>query len=141
MAEGEKKNLTVKSVSSSPAKWGQGDKAKEGWTAETEEIGTVQVVLDAGTPPPKVGDNLLATVYPPKEGSQYPPSAYPAKAGGGGGRRGASPEERRSIERQVAVKIAADKVGDVPEGKESAANWSKQLRWVTDQVHLAIKGE
>lgn len=121
--DGEKKNVTVTRVSEQPpSKFGTGDKKKEAWKVETKEAGVIQVVLPEGTPKPKVGDNLLLTIYPPKEGTSYPPSGYPVRAGGGGGGRGKSPEEIRSIAAQTALirateLAAANKIGvaDIPQ--------------------------
>lgn len=119
MAEGEKKNVTVTRVSEQPpSKFGTGDKKKEAWKVETKEAGVIQVVLPEGSPKPKVGDNLLLTIYPPKEGTSYPPSGYPVRQGGGGGPRGKSPEEIRSIAAQTALIRATElcAAGKIPTG-------------------------
>lgn len=132
MAEGEKKNVIVTEVAEESRKFTGSKGEREAWTVKTENAGTIQVVQEPGVPAPKVGENLLLTVYPAN--GNFPPAGYPVKPGGGGGRRPSSPEERQSIERQVAFKGAVDLV---VAGKAEL----KQIRALTDSGFAAIKGE
>lgn len=84
------------------------------------------------TPAPTVGQKFLGEVHPPnREG--FPPKIKKVQQNFGGGNRGSSPDERRSIERQVSAKIAAELVIG---GKGEL----KDFRLLTDRVHAAIQG-
>ena len=63
----------------------------------------------ATTAPPEVGQTLDATVEKDRfENLKLKKAQMPLPAGGGGGARKGSPEERASIESQVAAKIVCE---------------------------------
>ena len=96
--DGERKSMTISRVSEEkPGEFGE----KKSYKVDSD-IGVVQVVLPKTDSPPKVGDSLMGTLYPPKPGTSFPPSFYPSQ-GRGGGPRGKSPEEIRSIAAQTAL--------------------------------------
>jgi hypothetical protein len=130
MSEGQHKQVTVKQLSQRPP-GSFGD--KKSWTVKTSDDEVIQVVLPQDQIPPKAGDQLNGTLYPPKEGTSFPPSFYPRKGGkGGGGGYRKSPEEMASIEKQVALKCAVELV--------NAGNAiTSDIHSLTAQLYRAIK--
>lgn len=108
------------------------------WALDLESVGAVKLHKRVGNKPPGKGmvvnGNLkhgrLFLDKPSENGGER-------RSRGDGGPRH-NPDERRSIERQVSAKIAADLV---PFDAEKIKTWAEQFRWVTDQVHAAIQGE
>jgi hypothetical protein len=130
VSEGQHKQVTVKQLSQRPP-GSFGD--KKSWTVKTSDDEVIQVVLPQDQIPPKAGDQLNGTLYPPKEGTSFPPSFYPRKGGkGGGGGYRKSPEEMASIEKQVAMKGAVDLI---IAGKGNVADVSS----LTRDLYRAIK--
>jgi hypothetical protein len=77
------------------------------------EVIVAELLKRPTSPKPAVGDVLNVAEVKPGKG-EFPPTLRLEKPqgqfGGGGGPRGKSPEEQRSIARQVAAKLAMEQV-------------------------------
>lgn len=114
-----------------------------GSNGDSETV-SAEVLRVPGFPPPSEGSEFTGEL----EESQYGwklklPDGVGGKGGGGGGRPRTSPEERRSIERQVSAKIAAEALFSIDRDAErqDVEDWGKKFRWIVDEVHDAIRGE
>ena len=100
------------------------------YKVELEGHGVAELNQKPSTPAPQAGESVFGELQPGREG--FPPKLKKVQQNSFGG-RGDSPEQRRSIERQVAAKIAADLViGGKVEFKD--------FRVALDRVHAAIEG-
>lgn len=101
---------------------------------ELEGHGEAELVQKPETPVPAIGQSIFAELVPGKEG--FPPKVKKAQKQGGGSWAGKSdsPDQRRSIERQVSAKIAAELI---IADKEDLA----KFRILTDRIHNAIEGK
>lgn len=108
---------------------------------ELEGHGEAELVQKPETPVPQAGESIFAELVPGREG--FPPKVKKAKQQTASfGQRFDSPEQRRSIERQVAAKIAAELVPfSTEKAPDGTSSWANTFRWVTDQVHAAIEGK
>lgn len=112
------------------------------WRFELDEQGTVQLHKKPGNNPPGKGTVVNGDL---KDAGRGEKRLYLDKPNpnGGGGRRQSDPGERRSIERQVSAKIASASLFTVERDadRQDVEDWGKKLRWLTDEVHAAIRGE
>lgn len=82
------------------------------------------------TAPPKIGDTFQATIKGVFQGVKKLKKVPPPRHGvGGGNNRPRDPQERASIERQVAAKVAADLLIALME----KAGWSPDTDGLLDQ--------
>jgi hypothetical protein len=131
MGEGMPEDMTISKVGASRTFETQHGKFVS-YRIELEGHGEAELVQKPETPVPAVGQSVFGELVPGKEG--FPPKLKKAKPQGGGNWASKdSPDQRRSIERQVSAKIAAELV---------VAGVAKldQFRDLTDRVHAAIEG-
>jgi hypothetical protein len=103
---------------------------------ELEDHGPAELNQKPETAAPHVGQSVFGDLEPPKD-PRYPPKLRKVQQQGGfkgNGGKAMDPEQRRSIERQVSAKIAADLVihDKAPLG---------EFRKLTDRIHAAIEGK
>lgn len=95
------------------------------------------------TTPPKVGDTLDGQLEDGGVGNQgpFPPKlrkSPPARGGGGGGYGPKSPEERRSIEAQTAIKTAGEITVALIEKFEGQVTINDAGNWFADLADIAL---
>jgi hypothetical protein len=129
-------NHTITDVDPRSREWTppQGGDPVTFYTIKLDTHGDQEVSIGLKKGEPKVGEQLFGVVEETPRGLKFKKVNKNYESGGGGGSfRKDDPDQRRSIERQVSAKIAADLIVADKAGLD-------QFRTLVDRIHSAIEG-